>query len=113
MRVCRLCVVPQRWCDRWQWLVVAVSLSLVQVIVRCGPVCRVGGLACGGPLRWGVVVMQLVGIAVVLGHQGVGVRGREGVLMVLLATPSLALREWWFLCGVDLCGQWSAVRLPG
>ena len=61
-------------------------------------------MACGGRLHWGVVVMELVGVAVVLGHQGVGAGGGGGVLMLLVVLLSLALREWWSLCGVDLCG---------
>ena len=33
--------------------------------------------------------------------------------MVLVVPRSLALREWWSLCGVDVCGQWSLAGLPG
>ena len=60
LRVCWLCMVPRRWQVRWQGLVVVVPL-----MVWCGEVCRVGWVARGGQLRWGVVVMQLVGVAVV------------------------------------------------
>ena len=102
--VCRLRVVPgHRW-ERWQGLVVVVGVSVVHVMVWCGPVCRVGWVAYGGRLRWGVVVIQLVGVAVVFGHRGVGVGGGGGVLMVLVVPRSLALRQWRSLCGVDLCG---------
>ena len=113
VRVCRLCVVPRRRLQRWQGLVVVLGVSVVHVMVWCGPVRRVGWVACWGRLRWGVVVMKLVGVAVVLGHRGVGVGGGGGVLMVLVAPRSLALREWWSLCGVHLCGQWSLAGLPG
>ena len=44
--------------------------------VRCGA--PMGSVACGGRLRRGVVVMQLVGVAVVLGHPGAGIRGGRG-----------------------------------
>ena len=104
VRVGRLCVVPRRWWERWQGLVVVVGVPVVHAMVCCGVVRRVGSVACGGRLRWGVVVMQLVGVAVVMGHQGVGVGGGRGVVMVLVAPDSLALREWWSLYGVDLCG---------
>ena len=97
VRVCPLCVVPRRRWERWQALVVVVGVSVVHVMVWCGPVC-------GGQLRWGVVVMELVEAAVVFGHQGVGVRGGGGVLMVLVVPGSLALHEWWSLCDMDLCG---------
>ena len=73
-----------------------VGVCLVHVMVWCGPVRRVGWVACGDRLRWGVVVMQLVGVAVVLGHHGVGVRG---VRRLLVVPRTLALREWWSLCG--------------
>ena len=33
--------------------------------------------------------------------------------MVLVAPHSLALREWWPLYGVDLCGLWSLAGLLG
>ena len=55
-----------------------VGVPVVHAIVWCGVVRRVGWVACGGGLRWGVVVMQLVGVAVVLGHRGVGVGGGRG-----------------------------------
>ena len=63
LRVCWLCVVPWRWWVRWQGLVL-----VVHVMVWCPEVCRVGWVARAARLRWGVVVMQLVGVAVVLGH---------------------------------------------
>ena len=47
-----------------------------------------------------MVVMELVGVAVVLGHQGIGVRGGGGVLMLLVVPGSLAPRERRSLCGV-------------
>ena len=80
-----------------------VGVSMVHVMVLCGPVRRQGSLACGGRLRWGLGMMKLVWVAVVLGHEGVGVRGGGGVLMVLVLPRSLALREWRSLCGVYLC----------
>ena len=52
------------------------------------------------------MMMELVGVAVVLGHQGAGVGGGGGVLVLLVVPRSLALRERWLpwqpLCGVDL-----------
>ena len=113
LRVCRLCVVPRGWWERWQGLVLVVGVSVVHVMVWCGVVHDVGWVACRGQLRSGVVVMQLVGVAVVLGHQGVGVGGVGGTVMVLVAPRYLALREWWSLCGVVLCGRWSLAELPG
>ena len=98
LRVCWLCVVPRRWWVRWQGLVV-----VVHVMVSCGEVCRVGWVARGARLRWGVVAMQLVGVPVVLGDRGVGV-GRDGGVVVVLVVPCpLALREWWSWHGVDVC----------
>ena len=35
------------------------------------------------------------------------------MVMVLAALHSLALREWWPLYSVDLCGPWSLAGLPG
>ena len=61
-----------------------LGVPVVHVMLWCGVVRRVGWVACGGRLRWGVVVMQLVGVAVVFGHQGVGVLGGGGVVMVLV-----------------------------
>ena len=104
VRACRLHVLLWRRWERWQGLVVVVGVSLVHVMVWCGPVRRVGWVAYEGRLRWGVVVMAAMGVAVVLGHQGVGVRGGGGVQMVLLVPRSLALLECWSLCGVYLCG---------
>ena len=55
-----------------------VGVPVVHVMVWCSVVRRVGWVACGGWLRWGVVVMQLVGVAAVLGHRAVGGRGGRG-----------------------------------
>ena len=57
---------------------------VVHMMVWCLVVCRVGWVARGGWLRWGVVVMQSVGVAAVLGHRGVGVGGGGGVVVVLV-----------------------------
>ena len=103
-RLCWLRVLPRRQWKWWQGLVVVLGVSVVLMMVWCGPVRRVGWVACGARLRWGVVVMVLVGVAVVFEHQGVAVGGGGGVLMVLVVPRSLALREWRSLCGVDLCG---------
>ena len=113
MRVCWLSLVPPHWWVRWQGLVVAVGVPVVQVMPWRGVVRRLGWEACGGRLRWGVVGMELVGVAVVLGHREVGVGGDGGVVMVLEAPRPLSLRECWSLYGVDLCGQWSLAALPG
>ena len=113
VRVCWPCVVPRHWRVGWQGLVVVLGVPVVQVMVWCGVVRCMGWVACGGWLRWGVVVMELVGVAIVLGHQRVGVEGGDGgVVMVLVAPRSLALREPWSLYGVDLCGQRSLAVLP-
>ena len=106
------CGTMARW-EGWQGLVVVVGVFLVHVMVWCGPVRRVGCVACGVWLCWGVVVMELVGAAVVMGHPGVGVGGGGGVLMPLAVPRSLALREWWPLCSVDLGGQRSLAGPPG
>ena len=90
-----------------------VGVPVVHMMVWCGVVRRVGWVACGGRLRWGVVVMQLVGVAAVLGHRGVGVGGCGGVSMVLMVPCSLALREWWSWYGVHVCGRPSLAGLPG
>ena len=84
LSVCWLCVVPRRWWVRWQGLVV-----VVHVIVWYGEVCPVGWVARGARLRWGVVMVQLVGVAVVWGHRGVGV-GRDAAGVVVLVVP----RSW-------------------
>ena len=34
-------------------------------------------------------------------------------MMSLVAPCSLAVREWWSLYGVDVCGQWSLAGLLG
>ena len=90
-----------------------VSLPGADVMVWCGMVRRVGWVACGGRLRWGVVVMQLVGVAVILGHPGVGVGGGGGAVLVLVVPCPLALREWCSWYGVDVCGRWSLAGLLG
>ena len=108
-----LCVVPWHRSERWQELVVVVGVSVVDMMVFCGPVPGVGWVACGGWLRWGVVVIEPVVVAVVLAHQGVGVGRGRGVLMVLVVPGSLALRQWRSLCGLDLCGRWSLAGLLG
>ena len=111
--VCQLFVVPRRWLERWQGLVLVLGVPVVHLMVWCGVVRRVGWVAFWGRLRQGVLVMQLVGVPVVLGHQRVGVLGGQGVVMVLGAPCSLALCEWWSLYGVDLCGQRVLAGLPG
>ena len=68
---------------------------------------RVRWVACGPRLCWGVVVIDLVGVAVVLTHRGAGAGGGGGVLMPLVVPRSLALREPRPLCSLDLCGQQS------
>ena len=88
-------------------------MVLVHVIVWCGEVCCVGWLVCGAWLRWGVVVLQLLGVDVVLGHRGVGVGADGVVVVVLVVLCPLALREWWSWHGVDVCRRWSLVGLPG
>ena len=45
-----------------------VGVIVVHMMVWCGVVRRMERLACRGRLRRGVVVMQLVGIIVGLGH---------------------------------------------
>ena len=86
---------------------------VVHVMVWCREVYRVGWVARGDRLRWGVVVMQLVGVAVVLGHRGVGF-GRDGGVVVVLVVPCpLSLREWWSWYGVDVRGWWLLDGLPG
>ena len=88
-------------------------MVVVHVMVWCGVVCRVGWVARGGWLRWGVVELQLVGVAVVFGHQGVGVGGDGGVVVVLVVLCPQALRQWWSWYAVDVCGRWSLAGLPG
>ena len=90
-----------------------VGVPLVHVMVWCTLVRRVGCVACGGRLRWGVVVMQLVGVAVVLGHRGVSTGGGGGVVVVLVVPCPVSLREWSSRYGVDLCRLWSLTGLPG
>ena len=82
-------------------------------MVWCGDVCHVGWLVRGAWLCRGVVGMQLVGVAVAWGHQGVEV-GRDGGVVVVLVVPCpLALRVWWSWHGVDVCGRWWLTGLPG
>ena len=90
-----------------------VGVPVIHVMVWCGVVRFVGWVAFRGRLRWGVVVMQLVGVAAVLGHRGVGVGGGGGVVMVLVVPCPLAPREWWSWHGGDVCGRWSLAKLPG
>ena len=68
-------------------------MLVVHVMDWCGELCRVGWVARWARLRWGVLMMQLVGVAVVLGHRGVGVRRDGGVVVVLVVPCPLALRE--------------------
>ena len=72
-----------------------VGVPVVHVMVWCGVVRRVGWVACGGWLRWGVVVMQLVGITAVFRHQGVRVGGRWGVVMVLVVSVLVPNQPFW------------------
>ena len=88
VRLCPLYVVPRCPWERWQGLVRVVVVSVVHVMVWCGPVRRLGSVACRGRLRRGVVLMELVGVALVLRHQGLGVGGGEGVLMMLVVPRS-------------------------
>ena len=88
-------------------------MVVVYVMVWCDEVCRVGWVARGARLCRGVVGMQLVGVAVVLGHWGVGV-GRDGGEVVVLVVPCpLALHVWWSWHGVDVCGRWLLAGLLG
>ena len=52
LRVCSLCVLPQRWWVWWQGLVV-----VIYVIVWRRNVCRVGWVVRAARLCWGVVGM--------------------------------------------------------
>ena len=108
LRVCWLCVKPWPWWVRWEGLVV-----VVHVMVWCGGVCRVGWIARGARLRCGVVVMQLVGVVVVVGHRGVRVGRDGGVVAVLVVPCPLALHEWWSWHGLDVCWRWLLARLQG
>ena len=66
---------------------------------------NVGWLACAVRLCRSVVVMGLVAVAVVLGHQGAGFGAGGCVLMPLVMPHSLALRRRRPLCSLDLCEQ--------
>ena len=88
-----------------------VGVSVVHVMVWCGPVRRVGWFTCGPRLCWGVLVMELVGVAAVLGHQVAEVGNGGGVLMPLVVPHPLALRERRPLCNMELCGQRSLCGL--
>ena len=90
-----------------------VGVPVVHVMVWCGVVRRVGWVAYRSRLRQGVVVMHLVGVAVVLAHQRVGVGGGGACVIVLVAPHFLALREWWSLYGLNVCWQWSLAGLLG
>ena len=59
-------------------------------------------VACGFWLCWSVVMVELVGMAVVLGHWGAGDGAGGGVLVLAMVPRSPALRERWPLCSVDL-----------
>ena len=84
-------------------------MDVVYLMVCCGDVCRVGWVVCGAGLCPGVVGVLLVGIAVVLGHQGVGLGRDWCVVVVLVAACFLALRVWSSWHGVDVCGRlWLA-----
>ena len=102
VRVCRLCLAPWYWWVRWQGLVVVLGVSLVRVVVWRSSLHRIRRLACRPRLRCGVVMMELVGVALVFGHRGGGIWGGSRVLVLLLVPPSLALRERRPLCGVEL-----------
>ena len=86
---------------------------VVHVMVWCCEVCRVGWVACGARLCWGVVVMQLVGAAVVFGHRGVQVGRGVGVVVGLAVLCPLAVRQWWSGRGMGVCGRWLLAGLPG
>ena len=88
-------------------------MVVVYVMVWWGDVCRVGWAVCGARLCLGVVAMQLVGVTVVLGHQGVGAGGDGRVVVVLVVPCPLALRVWWSSHGVDVCGRWWLAWLQG
>ena len=88
-------------------------MVVVYVMVWCGDVCRVAWVVRGARLCWGVVGMQLVGFAVVLGHQGVGVGRDGGVVAVLVVPCPLALRVWLSWHGMDVCGPWWLTGLQG
>ena len=64
-----------------------VGVPVLQLKVWCGVVRRVGWVACWGRLPLSVVVMQLVEVAVVLGHRGVGVHGGRGGVVMVLVVP--------------------------
>ena len=83
------------------------------MMVGCLEVCRVGWVVHGARLCSGVVGMQLVGVAVVLGHGGVGVWRHGGVVVVLVVPCPLALRVWWSWHGVEMCVQWLLAGLLG
>ena len=54
-----------------------------------------------------------MGVAVVLGHKGVGVGGDGGVVVVLVVPCPLALRVWWSWHSVDVCELWWLTGLQG
>ena len=107
---------------------------MVYVMVWRGDVCLVGWAVRGARLCWGVVAMQLVRVAVVLGHQGVGVwggRGRGGGAGVAMSPRSARMvvlawcgRVWAVVAGwaarLGCCGTvvmvgaggYSAVGVP-
>ena len=54
-----------------------------------------------------------MGVAVVLGHQGVVVGKDGGVVVVLVVPCPLALRVWWSWHGLGVCVQWWLAGLQG
>ena len=101
-RVCRLRVAPCHWWVRWQGLVVVVGVSVVHMMVWCDSVRPVGWVACGLRLCLCVVMIELVGVAVVVGQRDAGVWGGRGVLVLLVVLRSLALRRRRHLWGLNL-----------
>ena len=79
-----------------------VGVSVVHVVVWCCPVSRVGWAACGTRLCWAVVMMELVGLAVVVRHRRAASGRGGGVLVLLVVSRPLVLRERRPLCGDDL-----------
>ena len=57
VRVCWSRLAPWEWWLRWQGLVVVVGVSVVHVVLWCGPMCRQGRVPCGPRLCWRVVMI--------------------------------------------------------